>query len=300
MKQFNRSLLLLALFVGMMWVMLPGQGMAQDDDEATLQRAVFPSYNFKFEYDASTFLVTYDGENQLKVRWRDDVPLPEGINFNPELKIDMLPSAGIETLANQLIQERVYRADGNLESVSFNGVPAYQQSVLHMHGIPITLTLVPVNGFVFVFDSGFNNADSSILESVDFDPPEVHDDLNRRCINDSAFVRDVTIPDGTFITGSMPFTKVWELENDGDCIWHSDYTFEMLWHSENWSVDRFAGMMPLVPYTEADERVQISVQMLSIPANNIDLPLQVRAQYQLHSNRGDGFGTRPYVDIIIN
>ena len=38
-----------------------------------------------------------------------------------------------------------------------------------------------------------------------------------------AFVKDVTIPDGTQLSAGEAFTKTWRLQNRGTCTWTSDY-----------------------------------------------------------------------------
>ena len=39
-----------------------------------------------------------------------------------------------------------------------------------------------------------------------------------------SFIRDVSIPDGTFLLPGTAFTKTWELKNSGSCAWNSMYT----------------------------------------------------------------------------
>ena len=41
--------------------------------------------------------------------------------------------------------------------------------------------------------------------------------------NDSAFVSDVTIPDGSEVHPGKNFTKVWEIKNTGTCTWDDGY-----------------------------------------------------------------------------
>lgn len=43
----------------------------------------------------------------------------------------------------------------------------------------------------------------------------------------SAFVADVTIPDGTVVGEGQPFQKVWELQNTGSVTWHDRYLQRM-------------------------------------------------------------------------
>jgi len=43
--------------------------------------------------------------------------------------------------------------------------------------------------------------------------------------NNSIFVADITIPDGTVLKPGEDFTKVWRLQNTGDCTWDEGYRF---------------------------------------------------------------------------
>jgi len=45
------------------------------------------------------------------------------------------------------------------------------------------------------------------------------------CSNDSAFVADVTVPDGTVISGGQGFNKIWRVRNAGTCAWGLGYDF---------------------------------------------------------------------------
>src|SRR5258706_10212245 len=40
----------------------------------------------------------------------------------------------------------------------------------------------------------------------------------------AAYVKDVTIPDGTIFAPGAQFTKTWRLQNIGTCTWTSSYT----------------------------------------------------------------------------
>jgi hypothetical protein len=39
------------------------------------------------------------------------------------------------------------------------------------------------------------------------------------------FIKDVTIPDGTFMNDNETFTKTWQVQNNGDCAWAPGFTF---------------------------------------------------------------------------
>ena len=41
--------------------------------------------------------------------------------------------------------------------------------------------------------------------------------------DNSAYLNDVTIPDGTVMTAGQTFTKTWAVQNTGTCTWNTDY-----------------------------------------------------------------------------
>ena len=48
---------------------------------------------------------------------------------------------------------------------------------------------------------------------------------NQICQNNSAFVADVTVPDGTALAGGQTYNKIWRVRNAGTCTWGNGYTF---------------------------------------------------------------------------
>ena len=48
-------------------------------------------------------------------------------------------------------------------------------------------------------------------------------DPNTPC-NRAAFVKDITIPDGSILPANTAFIKTWELKNTGSCPWNNTYT----------------------------------------------------------------------------
>lgn len=46
--------------------------------------------------------------------------------------------------------------------------------------------------------------------------------------NNSAFVRDVTVPDGTVFQSGEDFVKTWKVENNGSCKWLPQYSLVLL------------------------------------------------------------------------
>jgi Ig-like domain from next to BRCA1 gene/Bacterial Ig domain len=45
------------------------------------------------------------------------------------------------------------------------------------------------------------------------------------CANNSAFVTDVNVPDGTSFSAGQTFNKIWRMSNSGTCAWGSGYQF---------------------------------------------------------------------------
>ena len=48
---------------------------------------------------------------------------------------------------------------------------------------------------------------------------------NQTCQNNSAFVADVTVPDGTALAAGQTYNKIWRVRNTGTCTWGNGYTF---------------------------------------------------------------------------
>lgn len=45
------------------------------------------------------------------------------------------------------------------------------------------------------------------------------------CINNAAFVADITVPDGSLFAANQSFNKIWRLRNTGTCAWGAGYQF---------------------------------------------------------------------------
>ena len=85
-------------------------------------------------------------------------------------------------------------------------------------------------------------------------PPENAPD----CINEAAFVSDVTIPDNSDINAGQAFTKTWQIRNTGTCIWWSGYTLSH--YSEN--ALGAPESVPL-PRTNSGETADISIDLIA-------------------------------------
>ncbi|MCC6190911.1 MAG: hypothetical protein IT318_17970 [Anaerolineales bacterium] len=107
--------------------------------------------------------------------------------------------------------------------------------------------------------------------------------------NDSAFVADVSVPDGTHFAPGTSFTKTWRLRNDGECPWTTGYQLRPIGGDVMGGVP--SNLTAVVP---PGGTVDVSVA-LTAPASNGTHT----GRWQLHGPDGTPFGTRPFVEVIV-
>jgi hypothetical protein len=114
------------------------------------------------------------------------------------------------------------------------------------------------------------------------------------CTPDSAFVTDLNLPDGSLVSPGETVTKSWRIENDGDCTWTTDYTWEQIDATGN----RFTGVPlgiflpgPVPPGGRLDISVEIRLD------SGASLGEVYTARFQMRSPEGDLFGTHPYARV---
>lgn len=106
-----------------------------------------------------------------------------------------------------------------------------------------------------------------------------------------AFVRDVTIPDGTQVTPGQSFTKTWLVSNTGTCAWESGFTFNVV------SGDALGGTaVTLNQRIEAGRQYEFSVPMVA-PTNKSGT---VTGYWRLSDANGSFFGDQVYVEVNIS
>lgn len=110
------------------------------------------------------------------------------------------------------------------------------------------------------------------------------------CSDDSEFVSDVTVPDGTRFAPNTLFRKTWRVHNTGDCTWDASYRLTFL------SGDRMSGprSAPLAEPVHPGEEVDLSVTLITPETAGT-----YRGQWQLFSTDGSPFGTAPFVVIQV-
>ncbi len=120
--------------------------------------------------------------------------------------------------------------------------------------------------------------------------PESFSAVSSTCTDDSDYVSDVTIPDGTHLAPNTLFRKTWRVHNTGNCAWDASYRYTFL------SGDRMSGPrgIPLGAVVQPGEEIDLSVTLIA-PAS----AGTYQGQWQLFAPNGTPFGTRPYVVIQV-
>jgi hypothetical protein len=109
------------------------------------------------------------------------------------------------------------------------------------------------------------------------------------CTNDSKFVSDITVPDGTHYAPGTPFDKTWRIQNTGTCTWDTTYQFRLI------GGEALAGQNFNLPQTVApNATVDITVKLVSPMTAG-----KYRGQWRIHAPDGSPFGQKPYVDIVV-
>ena len=111
---------------------------------------------------------------------------------------------------------------------------------------------------------------------------------NDYCDN-SAFVADVTIPDGTIVAPGQVFLKTWTLKNTGTCTWKPGYTIVFI------SGDLMQGNTREIGQTvEPQGQVDVTVRLYA-PFT----PGDYAAIWRLANGRGETFGEFVSVQIAV-
>lgn len=105
--------------------------------------------------------------------------------------------------------------------------------------------------------------------------------------NSSVFVSDVSVPDGTQITGGQKFVKTWKVRNTGSCGWTTAYTLRYGYG------DRLSGRdtylrTAVLPGEEAEISIELTAPLT---------PGTYRGYWVLFDNNAFSFGQ--YLSVII-
>jgi hypothetical protein len=119
--------------------------------------------------------------------------------------------------------------------------------------------------------------------------PTSHAAVPTSTCDNSAYVSDVTIPDGTVIAAGESFTKTWSMLNTGTCTWITAYTLVL------YSGDDLDGSAAAITASVApNETIYISVDMVAPAAMGSYV-----GYWRLSNASSTGFGTTVYVMITV-
>jgi len=108
--------------------------------------------------------------------------------------------------------------------------------------------------------------------------------------NNAAFVKDITIPDGTTENPGSTFIKTWSLQNSGTCAWSTSYKFTFI------SGDSMNGTsVPAPNSVPAGQQVQISINLTAPTA-----PGNYKGYWRMQDDQGRYFGDSPWVAITVS
>jgi len=107
--------------------------------------------------------------------------------------------------------------------------------------------------------------------------------------DNSAYVADVTIPDGTTIKAGEKFTKTWKIYNSGSCAWTTSY--KIAFDSGEAMGGATTVLSAAVP---AGQQADISVQLTAPNTNGT-----FRGNWRMQNASGVGFGNVVYVEIKV-
>ncbi|MBE7472703.1 MAG: hypothetical protein DPW09_35760 [Anaerolineae bacterium] len=114
------------------------------------------------------------------------------------------------------------------------------------------------------------------------------------CIDQAAYVADVTIPDNTPVAPGAPFVKIWRIRNTGTCIWGANYALVFTGGEPMGG----QGPTPLPQPVQPGGEIELSLALVG-PAT----PGIYRGEWKLQNGSGMLFGSRGdypfYVQIVV-
>lgn len=108
--------------------------------------------------------------------------------------------------------------------------------------------------------------------------------------NNSVYVSDVTIPDGTTLAPGESFTKTWEFHNTGTCAWDEDYLITFVS-----GTDMDGDTTEIDQDVEAGAAGDISVSLVAPTSER-----SYTGYWRLADEGGNLFGQSVYVMIVVS
>jgi hypothetical protein len=119
-------------------------------------------------------------------------------------------------------------------------------------------------------------------------PPVVRT-LSGPLCNDSMFVEDVTIRDGTTLQPEEEFKKTWRIKNTGVCTWTTDYALAFAYGNP-----LKGGTTKLTDKVGPGTTVDITVRMVAPKVNG-----WYGSWWRMKSDKGENFGDFIFASIVI-
>ncbi len=109
------------------------------------------------------------------------------------------------------------------------------------------------------------------------------------CANNSAFVTDVTVPDGTVFAPGQTVSKTWRIRNNGTCTWEAGYQLVFVGGEAMGPTSAVA-----VPYTAPGATADLTVAMTAPNSTGVHV-----GQWKVKGSNGVLFGTAVTVNINV-
>lgn len=108
--------------------------------------------------------------------------------------------------------------------------------------------------------------------------------------NNSAYVNDLTIPDGTVLMPGETFKKTWRLENTGTCPWEEEYVITFV---SGYSMD--GETTTINKYVAPGKTANITVALTAPEVEGV-----YTGYWLLNDQDGIGFGQLIYVTVVVD
>ncbi len=110
-----------------------------------------------------------------------------------------------------------------------------------------------------------------------------------QCKDSLAFLKDITIPDGTVVAPDSTLDKRWEIENNGNCNWGQDYRVRLIAGTEL-GAQKEQALYPARSGSRAVIRM-----VFKAPAE----PGTYRSAWQAYNPQGEPFGDPFFIEIKV-
>ncbi len=115
------------------------------------------------------------------------------------------------------------------------------------------------------------------------------------CINDAAFIEDVTVPDGAQFLPTQPFVKQWRVKNTGTCDWGPGY--RLVWVGGD-ALTAPPGVRPQIEFALYPARAGAEA-VWEIPMRAPETPGTYTGRWQARDPQGNLFGVLVFVMIEV-